>query len=1191
MKPVNPGALPAENEFTLFFDLVPDMIVVASTDGYFKKLNKAWENTLGFTSEELMSRPFAEFIHPDDVENTFREVEKQLGGQSTLNFQNRYLCKNGDYKWLDWVATPSPDGKNLYATARDITEKKQIRDELSKSEERFSSVAKSSGIWLWEVDPQGRYTYCSDSEVSILGYLPEEIVGKKYFYDFFAPEVREELKNAALGAISNKLPINNFENPNIHKNGSRVILETTGVPLLDEHGKLVGYRGADKDITERKKVERTLQESDEKFRMAFFTNPDAITLSNLENGLYVSVNQGFENLSGYTKEEVSGKTSLQLGIWPEPEARIRFVDSLLAHGSIENFETRLCARSGEVLSCLISAIIIELDGARHILTNIKDISGIKLASERLRESESRFGKIYDEGPFSMALVSSELKFIMANSQFCSMLGYSEAELQQLSVRDITYMEGSIHEAEDIKKVLSGEIPTYRTEKQYLRKDKTVIWGSLTASSNFDNEGKFLYSIAIIEDITQRKLTEKALEAAYERLELATDTAGIGIWDWDIRKNELIWDRQMYNLYGTLPDEKKKAYDAWLNGLHPDDRQRQNEISQLSMWDDRPYDTEFRVVWPDKSVHWLKAAGKGFRDPDGQPVRMVGVNYDVTERKRTEESLRQNEEKYRFMFVNNPQPMWIYDLETLEFLEVNQAAIQQYGYTREEFLSMTLKEIRPCEDIDALLEDVKATKDSLNTAGEWRHVKKNGDTIFVEIYSHSITYANRKARHVLVNDVTKRKNAEQEIRELNSGLEERIMLRTAELAELNEFLLKEIEERRNAEIEILKARAEAEQANMAKSEFLSRMSHELRTPMNSILGFAQLLEMGDLNSGQKKGVNHILSSGKHLLNLINEVLDISRIEAGRLALSIEPVKVSSCILEVMDSIHFQASRRHLNLTMVSSESNQLFVSSDRQRMKQVLLNLVGNAVKYNSDGGSITIETRVMPVDNNGLTLLRISITDTGEGIAEQDLHRLFVPFERIGAEKTATEGTGLGLAVVSTLMESMGGKYGVESVPGKGSTFWVEFPVLDSESIHAMESEEKAVFESNLSPKNGLVYYIEDTLSNIDLVQQILSNECPGVRLITETHGKGAFSRARLEMPDLILLDLNLPDINGTEVLRQLKEEKVTRSIPVVVISADAMPAQQKRLLQLGAVKYLTKPLDVVALLKVIGEYIPGFED
>lgn len=539
-----------------------------------------------------------------------------------------------------------------------------------------------------------------------------------------------------------------------------------------------------------------------------------------------------------------------------------------------------------------------------------------------------------------------------------------------------------------------------------------------------------------------------------------------------------------------------------------------------------------------------------------------------------------------MFINNPQPMWIYDLETLGFLEINNAAVRQYGYSREEFLKMTLKDIRPMEDIDKLLEDVRTTTDNLNTAGEWRHIKKNGEIIIVEIYSHSLTYEKRKARHVLVNDITKRKNAEQEILELNAGLEERIVSRTAELAKLNNFLLDEIDERKKAEIEILKARAEAEQANLAKSEFLSRMSHELRTPMNSILGFAQLLEMGELHSGQKKGVSHIINSGKHLLDLINEILDISRIEAGRISLSIEPVKVSSIILEVIDSVQVLAAKRHLNLTMVVSDSNQNFVNTDRQRLKQILLNLISNAVKYNRTGGSITVETKVMAAESPGANMLRISISDTGPGISAEDISRLFVPFERIGAEKTSTEGTGLGLAVVQMLMEAMSGKTGVESVLGEGSTFWIELPIVDSQLREAMKSEVKAIFDLKMAQKKGTILYIEDNISNIELVQQILSGECPGVHLLTETFGKIALTRAKEVMPDLILLDLNLPDMHGSEVIRRLKEEETTSAIPVIIISADAMPAQQKRLLQLGAREYLTKPLDVRALLQVIDTYV-----
>ena len=506
-----------ENEFNLFFDLVPDMIVIASNDGYFKRLNKVWESVLGFTVDELKSRPYTDFIHPDDIEQTNAQVISQLQGGSTINFTNRYLCKNGEYKWLDWIAVPSPDGKNLYAAARDITEKKRIEEDLKRSENRFSQVAKCSGIWVWEVDTNGLYTYCSDSEESILGYKPEEIVGKKYFYDFFAPDVREELKLIAFDAFSRKLPIENFKNPNINKSGQLVILETSGIPILDQQGYLSGYRGADKDITlltvneqslrqqanmlemahdsiivrdkdsritfwnqgaeecygwlkdeafgrvthdllktvfpipldvierelmqkhywegelvhtkkdgskvtvssrwqirkadhtheifeintnitERKKIEKTLNDSEERFRKAFDTNPDSITVSRLEDGVYVTINQGFQNIFGYDQHEIIGKSSQEIGIWYRPDDRQLLIQGLTMNGTVENFEAKLCTKSGKVISCLISSTIIDLDGISHLLSTTKDISEIKLAGEKLRESEDRFKKIYEEGP-------------------------------------------------------------------------------------------------------------------------------------------------------------------------------------------------------------------------------------------------------------------------------------------------------------------------------------------------------------------------------------------------------------------------------------------------------------------------------------------------------------------------------------------------------------------------------------------------------------------------------------------------------------------------------------------------------------------------------------------------------------------------------------------------------------------------
>lgn len=391
--------------------------------------------------------------------------------------------------------------------------------------------------------------------------------------------------------------------------------------------------------------------------------------------------------------------------------------------------------------------------------------------------------------------------------------------------------------------------------------------------------------------------------------------------------------------------------------------------------------------------------------------------------------------------------------------------------------------------------------------------------------------------------------------------------------------------KEAEVEMEKARIEAVQANMAKSEFLSRMSHELRTPMNAILGFAQLLEMGQLNPAQKKGVDHILHGGKHLLDLINEVLDISRIEAGRLSLSAEPVKLSEVLLEMIDTIQPLANTRQVQLKLVDSAVNSEFIKADRQRLKQVLMNLINNAVKYNKTGGFVSIQTEIMPARSD-MEYIRISVTDTGYGIREADIPKLFKPFERIGAEFTGAEGSGLGLTVVKKLMAAMHGYIGVESKFGEGSTFWIEFQHVESQLKNIEKANLSAHSGAESGIKKGTILCIEDNLSNIELVEQILSSQRPDIQLVVNTNGKSTVDLAILHQPDLILLDLNLPDIHGKDVLTLLMADDRTTNIPVIVISADAMPQQIEGLLKNGAKNYMAKPIDVLLFLKTIDMYI-----
>jgi signal transduction histidine kinase/CheY-like chemotaxis protein len=390
------------------------------------------------------------------------------------------------------------------------------------------------------------------------------------------------------------------------------------------------------------------------------------------------------------------------------------------------------------------------------------------------------------------------------------------------------------------------------------------------------------------------------------------------------------------------------------------------------------------------------------------------------------------------------------------------------------------------------------------------------------------------------------------------------------------------ELRRAMADLEEARAGADDANRSKTAFLSRMSHELRTPLNAVLGFAQLLELEDLNGQQRESVSQILKGGRHLLELINEVLEISRIESGDLPVSPESVLVGDVLSEALALMRPLAVNHSIDLAGDQHASCAEYVFADRQRLKQILLNLLSNAVKYNRIGGAVEVDCELASP-----TRLRRKVTDTGPGIPSDQLDLLFVPFERLGADRTRIEGTGIGLALSRRLAEAMGGSMGVESAVGRGSTFWVELPIVEGpveryERLNG-DADEAPTAVSEVHPLS--VLYIEDNLANLRLVQRVMQRR-NDVEIIPAMQGRLGLELAREHRPTLILLDLHLPDIAGDVVLQQLCDDPVTASIPVIVVSADVTAGQTQRLLAAGASRYLGKPIDVGELLRIVDDVV-----
>jgi len=379
-------------------------------------------------------------------------------------------------------------------------------------------------------------------------------------------------------------------------------------------------------------------------------------------------------------------------------------------------------------------------------------------------------------------------------------------------------------------------------------------------------------------------------------------------------------------------------------------------------------------------------------------------------------------------------------------------------------------------------------------------------------------------------------------------------------------------RKQVELELNNAMAVAEKANLAKSDFLSSMSHELRTPLSAILGFAQLMESGSPQPtpSQKRSIDQILKSGWYLLELINEILDLALIESGKLPLSPEPISLTEVVRECQAMIEPQAQKRDIRTTFPQFEI-PYFVKADRTRVKQVLINLLSNAVKYNKVGGAVVVDCTASTAER-----VRISVQDTGEGLAPDKVTQLFQPFNRLGKETGVDEGTGIGLTVSKRLVELMNGEIGVESTLGVGSVFWIELNLTAEPRPAAAATEPTAVAHAQVNADGRLrtLLYVEDNPASQMLVEDLIARR-PDIRLLSAMDGNLGVEVARASRPDVILMDINLPGISGIQALKILRADPVTAHIPVVALSANAMPRDIAKGLEAGFFRYLTKPIKV----------------
>ena len=419
----------------------------------------------------------------------------------------------------------------------------------------------------------------------------------------------------------------------------------------------------------------------------------------------------------------------------------------------------------------------------------------------------------------------------------------------------------------------------------------------------------------------------------------------------------------------------------------------------------------------------------------------------------------------------------------------------------------------------------------------------------------------------------------ELKLVNVQLEKRVRERTQELTD-------KISELEAAEVELIQSTEEAESANRAKSDFLSSMSHELRTPMNAIMGFGQLLEFNPKEPLSEKQLEHtqqILKGGQHLLDLIDQVLELSKIEAGKVSLSVEKVRPTDVITECLTMVSERAGENNVTLVDQTNKSAIPILRTDKNRFRQILLNLLSNAIKYNRPGGSVTITSGLV---SEGFQ--RISIIDTGKGIPQKKRSGLFEPFDRLGLEAGEIEGTGIGLTITKQLIDLLGGSLGYTSEENVGSNFWIELPLSEDQSSLKQNETEKTVSAETVKVgdnQSRTVLYIEDNQVNMVLMKEIVGRHS-NLTMLTAPDAETGLDVAKNQIPDLILMDINLPGMDGIEALAKLRLEDKTKKIPVIALSAAAMPHEIKRGKEAGFEEYITKPINVAEILAAFNTHI-----
>ncbi|MEI8132625.1 MAG: PAS domain S-box protein, partial [Leptolinea sp.] len=1155
---------------SLAIEQSPVTTVITDLTGNIVFVNPKFTESTGYSAEEAIGQNPRILKTGKTPSSEYKVLwDTILSGQSWQGvFQNKK--KNGEMYWESAAISPVKDQdgviSHFLAVKEDITERMQVETTLRESETKIRAITDSARDAILMLDPLGRVSYWNAAAENILGYTNSEAMGQN-LHDLIVPRRYHAAHHAGFPGF-----VQTGQGPAIGKTHEMEACRKDGTEIpvqlslssfqMDGDWYAVGIIS---DITERKRAENNLRLSEEKHRNLIENSHDIIyTLT--PDGVFTFVSPAWTAHLGHPIDQVMGKLFQQFVHADDIGGCMVWLQKVIETGQRqEGVEYRVQHIDGSWYWHTSSAVPIKNETGTIIgfEGTARDITEQKRAELALNKSLSLIDATIESIENGILVIALDGSVAKTNARFVDMwripgeiiASGDDEKLMNYILDQLSAPEDFIAKVKELYTdpgAQSFDLIHFIDGRIFERKSNPMIVAG-------EPQGRVWSFI----DITDRKRTEAALLEAKNRLSLATKAGGIGIWDFDYVTKISIWDDQMYHLYGIEPDHSDNSNETWKTRVHPDDMEKSDADLYLRKQSEKDYDVEFRVIWPDGSIHYLHGIASVQRDAAGQPVRMVGTNWDITADKMAEAAL--HESKNRLTLATRAGGIGIWDWDTInDKLIWDDEMFHLYGVKPDKFsgaYDAWRAGLLPEDTVKGETEIQMALRGEKEYDVEFRVLWPDGSIHHLRaLGSVQRDAAGQPVRMVGTNwDITADKLAEMEILSINDQL-------GVSITHANELAV------------------QAEMANVAKSEFLANMSHEIRTPMNGVIGMTGLLLDTNLDEEQRRYTEIVRSSGEALLTLINDILDFSKIEAGKLVMETLDFDLLSLLDDFAATVAMRAHDKGLEFICAADPGVPTFLQGDPGRLRQILTNLVGNAIKFTGQG---EVAVRVACVSKTNTDAeLRFSIRDTGIGIPPEKIGLLFNKFSQVDASTTRQYGgTGLGLAISKQLAELMGGRIGVESEAGQGAEFWFTVRL-------GMQPEGKASEIPTMANLSGVhILIVDDNATSREILDMRLT--AWGMRPAEAIDGVTALQALTAAVAEgdpfqIAVLDMQMPGMDGATLGQMIKSDDQLSGTHLVLLSSLGERGDARRFEKIGFAGYLVKPLRHTDLFNVLSAALGG---